>query len=200
MAYAAGDKALFKPPTQDEEEIKPNRSATALSPVPNTQKRNGIGIGLGQTFLLGTFEDLGENSINMDLVYSYMASYSFDLFLDYHYSKHPFKNTRVVLQGFAPGIKAKMYQIDSFSPFLMAGLGFYRPRVTRFVQDYGYIESKSKTTFGIHIGFGGDLRLNNLMSIGILGQFHNPFDVKQDIGPKVDGRYFKLLITLMVHF
>ncbi len=59
------------------------------------------------------------------------------------------------------------------------------------------VDTEKKTAFGIHLGGGADLRLNDNFTVGILGHFHNPFDVKQDDGMDVEGSYFKLLITLL---
>jgi hypothetical protein len=165
--------------------------------------KHGIGVGLGETFLLSDFRRHGEDKITMDLMYNYLASHSFDLVVDGHYSRHRRLGEEVTLLGLAVGIKAKIFQFDAFSPFVVAGPGFYRPKVTRYIQQNGQQvswTSQGKIVFGTHLGIGGDLMLNQRVSIGLLGQYHNPFDVKQTTGPEVEGSYFKFLMTLFMYY
>ena len=169
----------------------------APRPKPKNRLRtHSIGFGVGQTFLLGDFRETADDSITVDLFYGYSASHSFDMLLNLHYSTHEFNKMEVTLPGLVVGVKGKLYHFDSFAPFCLAGLGFYSPTSKRSINSAGTIkESDSKLTFGIHFGAGADLRLNNNYSIGILGHYHDPFDIKQETGPKVRGSYFKLLIT-----
>lgn len=157
---------------------------------------HSIGIGFGQTFLTGNFNDYGEDKITLpDLFYSYSASHSFDMLVNGHYSSHTYNNRKVTIPGLAVSVKAKLFQFDAFSPFALGGLGFYRPQISE-----GAYESKAKLTFGLNLGFGGDLKLNDMFTVGVLVQYHNPFDVKQDNAKKVEGSYAKLLITGMYTF
>lgn len=167
--------------------------------IPNAVKVHSLGIGIGQTFLKSKFEDLGEDKITWDLLYTYAASHSFDFIADYHSSKHKHRQQWVRASGLGLGIKAKVFQFDAFSPFATGGFGFYQPKVKRLV-DGVLTESETKTAFGWHAGVGGELRLNSHYSTGIMAKYHNPFDVKQDHGPEVEGSYFKLLITAMYTF
>jgi opacity protein-like surface antigen len=155
--------------------------------------KHAIGIGLGQTFLLGQFDSHGDSQITADILYSYTASYSFDLLLNAHFSEHAHDNKRVLLKGYTMSIKARSYEYDSFSPFLLGGLGFYMPQIE---ESDGEI-SDPKYTFGFNLGAGIDLRLNDKFVIGILSQYHKPFEVKQDTTKNVSGSYFKLLLTGM---
>lgn len=172
--------------------------AAQISSSSDLQKHS-FGIGLGQTFVAGDFNDTGEDQITWDLLYNYSASYSFDLLLDFHHSKQSFADTYTQLTSFNMGIKSKFYQIDNFSPFAVAGLGFYAPKVRRNI-DGQLLESKTKVVFGYNLGGGGDLKLNDKMSVGVYAAYHNPFDVKQEVGPEVEGRYYKLLITAFYSF
>jgi len=160
----------------------------------------GIGIGVGQTTLMGDFSKFGENKITVDAYYKYSASYSFDAIANIHYSKHSEKNgeySRVA--GTALGIKGKFFQYDAFSPFALGGVGFYLPKIRRQINN-NLLESKTKLAFGVHFGGGVDIKLNNFFTAGLLAHYHNPFDVKQDIGPKVNGSYFKIMVTAMYTF
>lgn len=157
--------------------------------------KHSVGIGLGQTFLLGDFEDNGDSQITGELFYSYSASYSFDLLLNFHSSTHEHKDNIVKTMGLAASIKGKYYEFDAFAPYLLGGLGFYRPRVQ--IDDEW---SEGKNTFGFNFGGGVDLQLNDKVVVGILAQYHNPFDVKQDEMKDVRGSYAKLLLTAMYQF
>ena len=163
-----------------------------VSSVDRQLHKHSIGIGLGETFLLGDFNSNGDDKITADFLYSYTASYSFDLLLNAHASTHNFKDRRVLLRGLSISIKGRSYEFDSFSPFLLGGLGFYQPQY-----DNGSQISEQKQTFGFNAGAGVDLRLNDKVIIGVLGQYHNPFEIKQDEMTNVRGSYFKLLLTAM---
>jgi len=162
-------------------------------------RKHSIGIGLGQTFLGGQFAKTGQDKITWDLFYNYSASYSFDLLVNAHHSKQSFGSTYTQVTSLNMGIKSKFHQIDNFSPFAVAGLGFYAPKTKRLVGTQ-YLESKTNLVFGYNLGLGGDLKLNDKITMGVYGVYHNPFDVKQEIGPSVVGRYYKLLITAFYTF
>lgn len=187
--------------SQDKQpEAKAAESTAELRERPESElKRHSVGLGLGQTFLMGDFNDSGNDSLSFDLLYDYSASYSFDVYADFHYSAHSLDTDKkgnlvyrkVYLPGLAAGIKAKFYQFDSFAPFGLAGFGLYAPKVK-----YGlFDESDSHIVFGFHFGAGVELRLNTHFKVGAVAQFHNPFDSKQDNGTEVSGSYFKLLMT-----
>lgn len=162
-------------------------------------KNHSFGLGLGETFLLGDFEEHGENNITLDFFYAYKASYSFDFLANMHYSNHSFRDEEVTLAGVSLGMKAKLYHIDSLVPYALGGLGFYLPSTkTRFQNTLN--ESEEKLTFGVHFGLGSDLHLNKNMSVGVLAHYHNPFDVKQENAKQVEGSYVKLMMTTMYSF
>jgi hypothetical protein len=162
-------------------------------------QQHGLGIGLGQTFLLGNYSKYGENKITFDMLYSYAASYSFDLLVNAHMSEHEDQKERMKVMGLTGSIKGRFVEYDNFSPFFLGGLGFYAPRAKRIVNgDYKW--SEQKVTFGLNFGGGADLRLNDHYVVGLLGQLHWPFAMKQDNQPDLKGYYFKLLITGMYLF
>lgn len=163
--------------------------------------RHSVGLGFGQTFLIDDFDDNGEDKITVDGFYNYSASHSFDLLVNFHVSKHKFRGRSVLMRGIAPGIKAKLYQFDNFSPYLLGGLGIYAPKVRRVINSSGEMQdTKTKMAFGYHFGGGADLSLNSHVTVGLLFHLHNPFDVKQDIGPEVEGAYYKLMMLAFYVF
>lgn len=184
------------------EEAKKEKSeakAAEKSIVTSTQReiqKHAIGIGLGQTFLVGQFESHGDNQITADLLYTYTASYSFDLLINLHASNHAHDDKQVILRGYTMSIKGRSYEFDSFSPFLLGGLGFYMPQI----KDSNGETSEAKYTFGFNVGGGVDLRLNDKVVTGLMAQFHKPFSIKQDDTKDITGSYFKLLLTAMYLF
>lgn len=177
----------------------PTASVTQAPRIKSDLQRHSVGIGIGQTFVMGNFSDNGEDKISWDLLYSYSASHSFDLVAGFHSSKHEHKNLYSRMTGLTTSFKGKLYYFDSFSPYALAGLGFYSPKVRRNL-DGKLVESDSKLVFGYNMGAGTDLKLNEHFTVGVLAHYHNPFDVKQDLGPEVEGSYFKLLITTLYTF
>jgi hypothetical protein len=181
---------------QDSSESTPSTSNNAGILGMGAPHSHSLGLGLGQTFPFGTYKKYGDSRISIpDLLYTYSASYSFDFLLDVHYTTHKTTDRELKLFGFAPAVKAKLFQFDAFSPFVLGGLGFYLPQW----EERG-IASNRKLVFGTNIGVGGDLRLNQHFMIGVLFTHHNPFDVKQDSGPTVEGHYAKMLLTGMYTF
>lgn len=158
--------------------------------------KHALGFGLGQTFLMGNLEGKGDDKITADLLYTYTASYSFDLLLNAHVSTHEYKKKAVWLRGYTMSIKGRSYEFDSFSPFLLGGLGFYMPQI----KDSDGVTSDAKYTFGVNAGAGIDLRLNKKFVTGIMAQYHFPFEVKQDDTQNIRGSYLKLLLTSMYLF
>ena len=181
----------------DTKEVYGNNETSGASP--RKLHQHGLGLGLGETFLLGKYSKYGEDKITMDLFYSYAASYSFDLLVNAHTSEHKDKNERMKVLGLTTSIKGRFVEYDNFSPYFLGGLGFYSPQAKRDVN--GDNEwSDRKITFGLNFGGGVDLRLNEHYVVGILGQMHCPFSVEQDEGSDIEGYYFKLLITGMYLF
>ncbi len=188
---------VSEPEVQEEAAAAPSRESSApmsQAASPRQLRKHGLGFGLGQTFLLGKYADYGDSKITMDVLYTYAASYSFDILVDAHYSKHSSSNEKLKTMGLNGAIKARLFEFDNFSPFVLGGLGFYAPQAKRNIG--GTTKwSDQKLTFGMNFGGGMDLRLNDHYVVGVLGQLHWPFTVKQSDQPDLKGYYFKLLIT-----
>ena len=196
MAFMAMSFFISLPTLAKEKTSEKKEVAKAITAADREIHKHAFGFGLGQTFLLGNFEKKGDNKITADLLYSYTASYSFDLLINAHFSHHEYRQKAVWLRGYTMSIKARSYEFDAFSPFLLGGLGFYMPQIT----DSDSETSDPKYTFGVNLGGGVDLRLNSKVVTGILAQYHYPFEVKQDETENVRGSYFKLLLTAMYLF
>ena len=172
----------------------PSPSSPALPSSSRKQTEGGVnvhsvGLGVGQTFPKGDFGSNSNSAMTLlDFYYNYSASHSFDFIVNFHYNtlEKTGEGRNVTLVGLVPGIKAKLFQFDNFSPFAMGGLGFYRPEVT------GY---DTKTVFGLHFGGGLELKLNEKASFDIILHYHDPFSVGQKDGSDIKGFYYKLLLA-----
>jgi opacity protein-like surface antigen len=161
--------------------------------IPGDIHKHSLGIGIGQTFLRSDFAEHGTDKITPDIYYNYTASYSFDFVSNLHWSKHKYRGRDVTVKGLALSIKGKGFQFDAFSPFVLGGFGFYLPQATRNLNGT-MVETRAQLVFGFNLGAGVELKLNNQASVGVIAHYHDPFDVKQDVGAKLEGSYMKLLI------
>ncbi len=180
----------------EEREAKP---LPVNSGSPRRLQQHGLGLGLGQTFLLGNYANYGSDKITLDALYSYAASYSFDLLVNAHVSEHRNESERMKLMGLTSSIKARVVEYDNLSPYLLGGLGFYAPKARRKTST-GTKWTDQKVTFGLNFGGGIDLRLNDHYVVGVMGQMNWPFRIEQDNQSDLKGYYFKLLITGMYLF
>ncbi len=162
-------------------------------------QQHGLGLGLGQTFLLGNYSNYGNDKITLDALYSYAASYSFDLLINAHISEHKDETERMKVMGLTSSIKARVVEYDNLSPYILGGLGFYAPKAKRKT-GVGTKWTDQKVTFGLNFGGGLDLRLNDHYVVGVMGQMHWPFRIEQSNQSDLKGYYFKLLITGMYLF
>ena len=174
---------------------KAKEIATKLPTRNDLVGKHSFGIGIGQTFLLSDFKKNGRDEISPDLFYSYSASYSFNLLANFHYWKYNQSDRSTTLSGLSFAIKSKLFLIDSFSPFVLGGLGFYLPR-TKSENE----KSDSQLVFGTTLGAGAELLLNTHYKLGLLFQYHNPFDVSQDNRKDLEGSYYKLLMSFFYIF
>ncbi|MDD4973195.1 MAG: hypothetical protein PHY93_02540 [Bacteriovorax sp.] len=187
--------------TNDKTSQKANIGATSDSNerIPGEIHKHSLGIGVGQTFLRSDLGDNGNDKITADLYYNYSASYSFDFVANAHYSEHTYLNRQSTIRGLVLAIKGKGFQFDAFSPFVLGGLGFYLPSASR-IQNNVPTETRKQLVFGVNVGAGVELRLNSDVTVGVILHYHDPFDVRQDSGPKLEGSYMKLLILASYTF
>lgn len=162
--------------------------------------QHGLGLGLGQTLLLGDFADHGDDELALDLFYQYRASYTFDFLANFHtntYKKDD--NQKTDLTGFTLNIKGRLFDFDAFAPYLSGGLGMYWPRVTRY-NGTVLTQSEKHAVLGVNLGLGADLQLNEHFSFGFATFYHHPFNVKQETQESINGSYMRLMATVFIHF
>ncbi|MBY0412637.1 MAG: hypothetical protein K2Q18_00655 [Bdellovibrionales bacterium] len=176
-----------------------NIPAATESRIPGDINKHSVGLGIGQTFLRSDFHEHGTDKITPDLYYNYSASYSFDFLANLHWSKHKYMGRNTTIRGLALSIKGKGYQFDAFSPFLLGGFGFYLPSATRILNGVP-TKTRDQLVFGLNLGAGVELKLNNEVTIGVIAHYHDPFSVRQEVSSDLDGSYMKLLLLGMYTF
>ena len=196
--FSAYSQIKVKPSIVDLTSKETSKSVSGRIPKPKRApeeiKKHSFGVGIGQTFLNSELGQNGDDHITIDLYYNYSASHSFDLLVNLHHSSHDRLPRKASITGLAVGIKGRLFQFDSFSPFVVGGLGFYAPTVTRYEKG-SFTETPMNIAFGSHFGAGGELKLNDKFKIATLLHFHNPFDSRQEMGKVLEGSYYKLLIN-----
>ena len=186
--------------TDSKSKKETNSRSVSNSRIPSPQiESHSVGIGIGQTFLKSDLGRSGDDKITWDLYYQYRASRSFDFIANFHLMEHKLSKTYTRTSGLALGIKARVFQFDNFSPYILGGFGFYQPKIS-YESEGSTQTSETKTTFGWHLGGGAELQLNKRFSTGVLLHIHNPFSIEQENARDVSGWYYKLLITGMYTF
>jgi opacity protein-like surface antigen len=179
------------------EDIPAESSATR---IPGELNKHSFGIGFGQTFLRSTLAENGNDKITGELYYNYSASYSFDFMANAHWSNHTYLNRESTIRGLALAIKGKGFQLDAFAPYVFGGFGFYYPSAKRYINSTELVETRSQIVFGVNAGAGVELRLNSKVVVGAILHYHDPFDVRQELGPALQASYLKLLLTALYTF
>jgi len=170
---------------------------TAAKTVPSNEqstyptRTHIVTLGIGQSLLFGRYSKNGEDKITADLYYAYRSSYTWDFIANVHQSKHKKSGRWAKIQGLALGIRGNLFHYDQFVPFVMGGLGLYRPQI-----EDGGVTSQRQTVLGWNAGAGVELQLQRHFAIGLIAHLHNPFKIKADGNrPKLKGRYAKCMMT-----
>ncbi len=181
--------------------VEPQTAAPEKSSVssPSDYLRHSLTLAFGQSYLFGDFSDLGEEKVIIDLFYHYRASYIFQFQLNIHSHEFNMNGQSIRLSSANAAIKAKLYDFDSFAPYVFGGLGLYWPEAERFLSST-LTNTDSNTSMGLNGGAGMDLFLNQKFATGFMLHYHLPFRAKYDNQPSLSGHYMKLLVTLTYSF
>lgn len=168
-----------------------NRSR--LSPFsPNS---HNVALAVGQVFMMG---DLGKYNDNIggQLQYTYGVSNIFGFNADLGYSSH--SNGQFSQTSLLTGLRTNLSAFDKVIPYLKGGLGFYRQS-----EQLATNLTINPMLFGIHIGPGVDLEINQQMYFGASLTFHDIFNstTQTALGPRtVGGTYTTFFLHLGTTF
>lgn len=191
------------PPPAQRKSLFSQDSRTPISPF--SPGSNNFALDIGQVFLMG---DLGTNyadSIGAQLHYTYGVSDLFGFDASIGYSDHAdgeFSMTTAVA-----GLRTNLAWYDKVVPYLVFGLGFYRPSYQIRTAGPGgalsNITSTSPVLFGVHLGPGVDLELTKQLFFGASLTFHDVFGSVRTTaaGPlSVGGTFTSFLLHAGVSF
>jgi len=160
------------------------------SVTPFSPGSNNLALDLGQVFLMGDLGSRYANSLGTQLHYTYGVSDLFGFDSSFGYSQHA--NGVFSMMTLLTGLRMNMSWYDKIIPYLVFGMGFYRP-------SYGDANpgvnppSVSAILFGLHLGPGIDLELTKNLFFGASLTFHSMFGANETLtngqGFNVGGSY-----------
>jgi hypothetical protein len=176
---AASDTSVTRRPSYSSQD----RSKPVSPYAPGS---NNVALDVGQVFLMG---DLGTNyndNIGAQIHYTYGVSNIFGFDSSLGYSEH--SDGRFSMTTLLTGMRTNLAWYDKVVPYLVFGLGFYKPSYQVLVNNgNGVVNSSvSPILFGVHLGPGIDLELTDQLFFGAALTFHDVFGSSR---ATADGRY-----------
>lgn len=130
---------------------------------------HAVGLKVGQIWPTGNIGQGVDPAVKPGIFYEYGASDVFSI----HAGILPTSFSEGALSVFVThaSMKAHLFYFDRLAPYVMVGAGVYGVS-----QKVGAAqETAKKTVFGIHLGFGADLDLNDKIFMGLGLDIHNLF-------------------------
>ena len=179
----------------------------AGEPTPYAPGTHNLALDLGQVFLMGDLSDAYENSLGIQTHYTYGVSDLFGFDSSLGYSEH--SNGEYSLWTLLTGVRMNLSWYDRVVPYLVGGLGFYRPSYkdgyrllvgNHPTQDARANEPMASLLFGLHLGPGVDLQLSRSMYFGAALTLHTMFGGSRTLANglpvSLGGTYTSFLIHL----
>jgi len=138
---------------------------------------NNVALDVGQVFLMGDLSKFSD-AIGSQVHYTYGVSDLFGFDSSLGYSSH--SDGKFSMTTLLTGLRTNLSWYDKVVPYLVFGLGFYRPSYELAPDAAGNTSSLSPVLFGIHVGPGVDLALTRQIFFGASLTFHDVFG-----GPRV---------------
>jgi hypothetical protein len=160
---------------------------------------------MGQVFLMGDLSSRYSDSIGARLHYTYGVSDIFGFDSSIGYSDH--SDSKLSMITALTGLRVNLAWYDKVVPYVIGGLGFYRPNFQIPTGPNGSdltTTSVSPLLFGIHLGPGVDLELTRNLFFGASLTFHDVFGSNKAMveGKPIDvgGTYTSFLLHAGVTF
>jgi len=139
--------------------------------VPFAPGSNNLALDVGQVFLMGDLGDSYTDSIGGRLHYTYGVSDIFGFDSSFGYSSH--SDGKMSMTTLLTGLRTNLAWYDKVVPYMVFGLGFYKPSMDYVVN--GQLTSVSPVVFGLHLGPGVHLEITRNMFFGASLSFHDIF-------------------------
>ena len=187
LSTQAAPSAWSKPSEWSNDE-SPLKSGPSLKPSTNlsssfTQGSHNLALDLGQIFLMGDLTQFSD-SIGVQVHYDYGVSEVFSFDSSLGYSEH--SSGKYSMASLLTGMRLNLGWYDRFTPYMIFGLGFYRPQYRNSSQssaraelEQGINPSSTLTAilFGLHLGPGVNLQLTQNLFFGASLALHYMFGV-----------------------
>jgi len=148
-------------------------SSRSIDIAPFTPGSHNIAVDLGQVFLMGDLASKYGDSLGTRLHYTYGVSDIFGFDSSFGYSEH--SEGRYSMMTLLTGLRTNLTWYDKVVPYLVFGMGFYRPSITTPGTNGGPSSTQAPILFGVHVGPGVDLELTKNLFFGTSLSFHNIF-------------------------
>lgn len=140
---------------------------------PYSPGSNNIAVDLGQVFLMGDLGSKYSDSIGTQIHYTYGVSELFGFDSSIGFSEH--SDGQLSMGTLLTGLRTNLAWYDKVVPYLVFGMGFYKPSYELAADKNGQINSISPLLFGVHLGPGVDLELTKQIFFGAAVTFHDVF-------------------------
>ncbi len=183
QAIAQKNSEWVNTPPWADRAVQNNRSSSRVSTselrnvAPFTPTSHNFSIDIGQVFLMGDLADQYEDNIGWQIHYTYGVSDLFGFDTSLGYSSHT--EGDLSMAHLKAGLRTNLSWLDRVIPYVVFGLGFYRPDYS--VIDNGQTVSLSPILFGLHLGPGVDLQVTDQIFFGTSLVFHDIFGTKKTL-------------------
>ncbi len=148
------------PVSFSQERVAPARNNYSKEPAaPLTHHL--VGFNFGHTVLFGEWGDLYDDSISYNFLYGYEASQVFSFLINVGFSNHSGQGENSLsVKNIEPDLKVNFLYFDMLSVYGFGGFGIYPVS-----QSVG-IANGSTLNFGVNLGLGLDLRIEDRLVFG----------------------------------
>jgi hypothetical protein len=170
-AWAANENSNYQSNTRRNYDLG-GRSTSPFAPG-----SHNVALDLGQVFLMADLGSRYADNIGFQAHYNYGVSDLFAFDASMGYSSH--SDGKYSMFTLLSGMRTNLSWYDKVIPYLVFGLGFYKPAFelgSLGTSNYGSI---SPILFGIHLGPGVDLELTKQFFFGASLTFHDVFGGKR---------------------
>jgi hypothetical protein len=175
-------------------QIKDTYKSTNLSPfAPGT---SNLALDVGQVFLMGDMSKYSD-AIGSQVHYTYGVSDLFGFDSSLGYSSH--SNGQFSMATLLTGLRTNLAWYDKVVPYMVFGMGFYRPSYQLAPDASGNSTSLSPVLFGVHVGPGIDLALTRQIFFGASLTFHDMFGGQEIVSPGVTQSVGGSFVSFLVH-
>ncbi|MBI2711589.1 MAG: hypothetical protein HYX41_01825 [Bdellovibrio sp.] len=209
VTWGATDNRFIKPAVWTNEESSTHRTTIRgrekfSDLAPFSPGSNNIALDIGQVFLMGDLTRFSD-SIGTQIHYTYGVSDLFSFDSAFSYSEH--SDGKFSMTSLSGGMRLNMSWYDKIIPYLVFGLGFYRPSYKDWTaQASGPAAAPDISTllFGVHAGPGVDLEISKMVFFGAGLTFHSVFGAAKPLANgtplNLGGTYATFLLHAGVSF